>query len=149
MACACLEIVRKRLAVSGEGKKAVLIAQPIVACHNLNAVTQNCFDDALDRILIGAERPLVVRVYSNSPAARKAIKSQAKWRNARIVLPLFGTPCPSASRLRLTLLLPRLVGLGPDFFPAQRSFGHRSIQTEPIPVDAAQLIKLFDARLPA
>ena len=148
MAWACLEIVRERLAVSGEGKKAVLIAQPIVACHNLNAVPQNCFD-ALNRILIGAERPLVVRVYSNNPAARKAIKPQAKWRNARIVLPLFGTSCSSVSRLRLTLLLPRSVVLSPDFFPAQRSFGHRSIQTEPIPVDAAQLIKLLDAHLPA
>ena len=74
--------MRKRLAVSGEGKKQ-LIAQPIAARRTLNAVTQNCFDDALDRILIGAERPLVVRTYSNIAAARKAIKPQAKWRNAR------------------------------------------------------------------
>jgi len=32
----------------------------LAARRNLNAVTQNCFDDALDRILIGAERPLVL-----------------------------------------------------------------------------------------
>jgi cell division protease FtsH len=33
----------------------------LAARRNLNAVTQNCFDDALDKILIGAERPLVLR----------------------------------------------------------------------------------------
>ncbi len=32
----------------------------LAARRNLNVVTQNCFDDALDRILIGAERPLVL-----------------------------------------------------------------------------------------
>jgi len=32
----------------------------LAARRNLNAVTQNCFDAALDRILIGAERPLVL-----------------------------------------------------------------------------------------
>jgi cell division protease FtsH len=32
----------------------------LAARRNLNAVTQNCFDDALDKILIGAERPLVL-----------------------------------------------------------------------------------------
>src|SRR6266446_3535511 len=32
----------------------------LAARRNLNAVTQNCFDDALDKILIGAERPLIL-----------------------------------------------------------------------------------------
>jgi cell division protease FtsH len=32
----------------------------LAARRNLGAVTQNCFDDALDKILIGAERPLVL-----------------------------------------------------------------------------------------
>src|SRR6266702_542152 len=32
----------------------------LAARRNLIAVTQNCFDDALDKILIGAERPLVL-----------------------------------------------------------------------------------------
>jgi cell division protease FtsH len=32
----------------------------LAARRNLAAVTQNCFDDALDKILIGAERPLVL-----------------------------------------------------------------------------------------
>jgi hypothetical protein len=40
-------------------------------------------------------------------------------------------------------------GAGSGFFSAQWSFGHHSIHTEPVPVDAAQLIKLLDARLPA
>jgi cell division protease FtsH len=32
----------------------------LAARRNLSAVTQNCFDDALDKILIGGERPLVL-----------------------------------------------------------------------------------------
>jgi cell division protease FtsH len=32
----------------------------LAARRNLSAVTQNCFDEALDKILIGAERPLVL-----------------------------------------------------------------------------------------
>jgi len=32
----------------------------LAARRNLEAVTQNCFDEALDKILIGAERPLVL-----------------------------------------------------------------------------------------
>ena len=32
----------------------------LAARRNLNAVTQHCFDEALDKILIGAERPLVL-----------------------------------------------------------------------------------------
>jgi cell division protease FtsH len=32
----------------------------LAARRNLDAVTQNCFDEALDKILIGAERPLIL-----------------------------------------------------------------------------------------
>jgi cell division protease FtsH len=32
----------------------------LAARRNMDAVTQNCFDEALDKILIGAERPLVL-----------------------------------------------------------------------------------------
>ena len=32
----------------------------LAARRNLDAVTQNCFDEALDKILIGAERPLII-----------------------------------------------------------------------------------------
>jgi cell division protease FtsH len=32
----------------------------LAARRNLNAVTQNCFDEALDKIILGAERPLVL-----------------------------------------------------------------------------------------
>ena len=32
----------------------------LAARRDLNAVTQNCFDEALDKILIGAERPLIL-----------------------------------------------------------------------------------------
>ena len=59
-----------------------------------------------------------------------------------------GTPCPSVSRLRLTPLLPRSVGLRPVFFPAQRRLGHRPIHAQPVPVDAVQVVKLLHARLP-
>src|SRR5512135_768050 len=59
-----------------------------------------------------------------------------------------GTPCPSVSRLRFTPLLPRSVGLGPVFFPAQWGFGHRPIHREPVPVNPAQLIKLLQSCLP-
>src|SRR6266699_686851 len=59
-----------------------------------------------------------------------------------------GTPCPSVSRLRLTPLLPRSMGLGPVFFPAQRRFGHGPIHREPVPVDSAGLLKLLQSGLP-
>ncbi len=32
----------------------------LAARRNLNAVTQDCFEEALDKILLGAERPLVL-----------------------------------------------------------------------------------------
>lgn len=47
-------------------------------------------------------------------------------------------PCASVSRLRLTLPLPRSVGLGLVFFPSQECLGHRAIQRQPEPVDFPQ-----------
>src|SRR5215210_336085 len=59
-----------------------------------------------------------------------------------------GTPCPSVSRLRLTPLLARSVGLGPVFFPPEGGLRHCSVHTQPLPVDPLQLVKLFYPRLP-
>src|SRR5713101_5728650 len=59
-----------------------------------------------------------------------------------------GTPCPSVSRLRLTPVLPRSVGLGAVFPPTQRRLCHRSVHTQPSPVQSLQFIKLFHPRLP-
>jgi hypothetical protein len=70
------------------------------------------------------------------------------WRCAPSIVTPIGTPCPSVSRLRFTPLLPRSVGLGPVFFPAQRGFGHCPIHAQPAPVDPVQLIELLDSCLP-
>jgi hypothetical protein len=59
-----------------------------------------------------------------------------------------GTPCPSVNRLRLTPRFARSVGFAPLFFPAQRGFGHRTVQTQPRPIDPLQFVKAFDAALP-
>src|ERR687886_2322448 len=59
-----------------------------------------------------------------------------------------GTPCPSVSRLRLTPCLPRSVGFGPVFFPPKRCLRHRSVHTQPVPVNALQLVKLFHSCKP-
>src|SRR5215475_4916964 len=70
------------------------------------------------------------------------------WRCAPSITTLIGTPCPSVSMLRLTPFLPRSVGLGPVFFPAQRSFRHGFVHGEPVPVDPTQFIETLDASLP-
>src|SRR5213082_3547005 len=70
------------------------------------------------------------------------------WRLAPSIVRPIGTPCPSVSRLRFTPLLPRSVGLGPVFFPAQRRFGHRPVHTQPLPVHALEFIKLLNSGLP-
>src|SRR5258708_32084359 len=70
------------------------------------------------------------------------------WRFAPSIVRPIGTPCPSVSKLRLTPLLPRSVGLGPVFFPAQRRFGHRPVHTQPLPVNATEFIKLLNSGLP-
>src|SRR5881296_3173919 len=59
-----------------------------------------------------------------------------------------GTPWPSVSRLRLTPLLARSVGLGPVFFPAQRGLRQGPIHPQPAPVQALQLLKLLYPGLP-
>src|SRR5258708_27681197 len=71
------------------------------------------------------------------------------WRLAPSIVRPMGTPCPSVSRLRFTPLLPRSVGLGPVFFPAQWGFGDRPIHRKPVPVDPTQLLKLLESCLPA
>ena len=59
-----------------------------------------------------------------------------------------GMPLASVSRLLLVPPLPRSVGLGPVFFPAQRGFGHRTIHRQPVPVDALEVVILQQARFP-
>ena len=51
-----------------------------------------------------------------------------------------GTPAPSVSRLRFVPRLARSVGLGPVFFPAQRSLRHRAVHRQPFPVDPFGLV---------
>jgi len=52
-----------------------------------------------------------------------------------------GMPCASVSRLRLTPPLPRSVGLGPVFFPAQGRLGHGAIERQPRPVDPVECLQ--------
>ena len=59
-----------------------------------------------------------------------------------------GTPRPSVSTERLTPSLPRSVGFFPVFFPAQRRLGHRPVQTLPLPIDALQVVVLFQGQSP-
>ena len=48
-------------------------------------------------------------------------------------------PCASVNRLRLTPPLPRSVGLGPVFFPAQRRFVQRTVEGHPVEIEAYQV----------
>src|SRR6185436_11013803 len=50
-----------------------------------------------------------------------------------------GTPRPSVSSERLTPRLPRSVGLRPVFSPPSGAF-HRSVQCQPLPVNAPQRV---------
>ena len=59
-----------------------------------------------------------------------------------------GTPPPSVRRERLVPDLPRSVGFGPVFFPAERSLRHRSVEALPAPIDALQLVVLSKRFLP-
>src|ERR1700687_3516323 len=52
-----------------------------------------------------------------------------------------GIPWASVKRLRLTPLFARSVGLGPLFFPAQRSLGHCAIHAQPVPIQPVQFLK--------
>ncbi len=58
-------------------------------------------------------------------------------------------PMPLSQHAAFDSPLPRSVGLGPVFFPAQRSFRHRSIHTQPIPIHPAHLIELLDSSEPS
>src|SRR5918992_4369768 len=51
-----------------------------------------------------------------------------------------GTPRPSVSSERLTPRLPRSVGFGPGFPPAQRRLADRPIQCQPRPIDAGERV---------
>ncbi len=70
------------------------------------------------------------------------------WRWAPSILTPMGTPCPSVSRRRFTPPLPRSVGVGPVFFPAQRGFGHGPVHGQPLPVDPPPFLEALDASLP-
>ena len=70
------------------------------------------------------------------------------WRLAPSTASPAGMPWASVNRLRLTPLLPRSVGLGPVFSPAQGGFGHGPVQAQPTPVHALQLIVTFQPRPP-
>ena len=59
-----------------------------------------------------------------------------------------GTPLPSVRRERFVPDLPRSVGLGPVFSPAERRLDQRSIEALPAPVDALQLIVFSECFLP-
>jgi hypothetical protein len=59
-----------------------------------------------------------------------------------------GTPWPAVKGERLVPPLPRSVGLGPVFFPAQRGLGHRPIQRLPFPVQADLDVKRDQPLLP-
>ena len=50
--------------------------------------------------------------------------------------------------LRLTPSLPRSVGLGPVFFPAQRGLGLGPVSAQPAPVDPFQLVVLRQTGFP-
>lgn len=78
--------------------------------------------------------------------AKVAATSFMSFRLAGVTSTASGMPCPSLSRLRLTPSLPRPVGL--IFIPAQRGFGHRSIQRKPVPINALQCILFQQAQRP-
>ena len=70
------------------------------------------------------------------------------WRLVPSTASPTGIPWASANRLRLTPRLPRSVGLGPVFFPAQRGFGHGPVQAQPTPVQTLQFVIAFQSHPP-
>ena len=60
------------------------------------------------------------------------------WRLAPSTASPTGMPWVSVNRLRLTPLLPRSVGLGLVFSPAQGGFGQGPVHTQPTPVQTLQ-----------
>jgi hypothetical protein len=59
-----------------------------------------------------------------------------------------GTPGPSGNRRRFTPPLARSVGVGPGFFPPERSLGHRAVQASPGPVKTLPFVNLGHSRVP-
>ena len=59
-----------------------------------------------------------------------------------------GMPPPSVSRVRFVPHLARSVGLGPVFPPAQRRFGHRAVESLPLPLDACERLVGKQATVP-
>ena len=57
-------------------------------------------------------------------------------------------PSASVNRLRLTPFLPRSVGLGPVFPPAQGRFGHGAVHAQPTPVQSLQFVIAFKSHPP-
>jgi len=80
-----------------------------------------------------------------STVSAKSLKS---FRFAPSTTRPIGTPRPSVNRLRLVPRLARSVGLGPVFFPAERSLGHRPVHREPLPVDPLQLVVSEESAFP-
>src|SRR4029453_15264696 len=59
-----------------------------------------------------------------------------------------GMPFASVNTLRFTPALPRSVGFGPVFFPAQGRFGHRAVHAQPFPVYPLYFVILLQPGLP-
>ena len=57
-------------------------------------------------------------------------------------------PRASVSKLRLTPPLPRSVGLGPVFFPAQRRFVQRAVEGHPIKIQPNQVLVILQRHVP-
>ena len=80
-----------------------------------------------------------------STVARTSFMS---WRLAPSTASPTGIPWASVNRLRLTPRLPRSVGLGPVFSPAQGRLGHGPIQAQPTPVQTLQFVIAFQSHPP-
>ena len=101
------------------------------------------FPDVLLRLATRADRGRESQAADQFPYFVKVIafvQAQSLWPfRARRFAPATsmanGMPLASVSRLRLVPPLPRSVGWGSVFFPAQRRLGHRAIQSQPAPVD--------------
>ena len=57
-------------------------------------------------------------------------------------------PAPSTNRLRLTPFLARSVGFSPVFFPPEGCLGHAPVHTQPVPIDALEVVVLEQSCLP-
>lgn len=91
------------------------------------------------RVALGRRTGMLWRVASTSLLSCRFAPSIAR--------PI-GTPEASVRTLRLTPSLARSVGLGPTFFPAQRSLGYGSVHRLPGPVDSFAFIVLLQPGRP-